>query len=142
MDELAFRQRLAGLEGRACPFAKSILTRCAGCSMSEKRNIAERELVACTNGEAYERCISLRDLLRNNFSFALGKLHIDGPLPHAKEMRMQCGGLKGLQYVFDGSDEVRDITLLLTDALQKYGDLTDFPYSEIVRLANTLYKPR
>jgi hypothetical protein len=142
MDEFAFRQRLAELHGRACPFAKTILTRCAVCSKAEKRNIAEREIVACNSEHAHERCIALRDLLRHNFTFALGQLHIDGPLPHAKEMRMQCGGLKGLQHAFDGSDEVRDIDELLIMAQQKYGELTDFPYSEIVRLANIHYKAR
>ena len=142
MDESAFRQRLAGLHGRACPFAKSILTRCAGCVISEKRNIAERELITCSRAEEHERCLVLRDLLRHNFTFALGKVHIDGPLPHAQEMRMQCGGLKGLQRVMDDGDEVRDVAGLLAQAQQKYGELADFPYSEIVRLANIYFKPR
>ncbi len=142
MDESAFRQRLAGLHGRACPFAKSILTRCAGCAISEKRNIAERELVTCSSAEEHERCLVLRDLLRHNFNFALGKVHIDGPLPHAQEMRMQCGGLKGLQRVMDDGDEVRDVAGLLRQAQQRFGELADFPYSEIVRLANIHFKPR
>jgi hypothetical protein len=142
MDESVFRQMLSELNGRPCPFAKTILTRCAGCSKAEKRNIAEREVVACNSEHAHERCIALRDLLRHNFTFALGKLHIDGPLPHAQEMRMQCGGLTGLQLVFDDTDEVRDIDELLIMAQQKFGALADFPYSQIVRLANIHYKPR
>jgi hypothetical protein len=132
MDESVFRQMLSELNGRPCPFAKTILTRCAGCSKEEKRNIAEREVVACNSEHAHERCIALRDLLRHNFTFALGRLHIDGPLPHAQEMRMQCGGLTGLQLVFDDTDEVRDIDELLIMAQQKFG----------VRLANIHYKPR
>jgi hypothetical protein len=142
MDESVFRQMLSELNGRPCPFAKTILTRCAGCSKAEKRNIAEREVVACNSEHAHERCIALRDLLRHNFTFALGRLHIDGPLPHAQEMRMQCGGLTGLQLVFDDTDEVRDIDELLIMAQQKFGELADFPYSQIVRLANIHYKPR
>lgn len=142
MDESAFHQRLDELKGRACPFAKTILTSCASCSKSEKRNIAERELVVCSREASHARCIALRDLLRHNFTFALGKLHIDGPLPHAQEMRMQCGGLKGLQFAFDDSEEVQDIDGLLEMAQQKFGELADFPYSQIVRLANTHYKAR
>ncbi len=142
MDESAFHQRLDELKGRACPFAKTILTSCAGCTKSEKRNIAERELVVCSSEPAHARCIALRDLLRHNFTFALGKLHIEGPLPHAQEMRMQCGGLKGLQFLLDDSAEVRDIDELLSTAQQKFGELADFPYSDIVRLANTHYKAR
>ena len=142
MDESAFHQRLDLLKGRACPFAKSILTSCAACSKSEKRNIAERELVVCGREASHERCIAFRDLLRHNFTFALGKLHIEGPLPHAQEMRMQCGGLKGLQFLIDESDEVRDIDELLNMGQKQFGELADFPYSQIVRLANIHYKAR
>ncbi len=142
MDESVFRQMLTGLNERPCPFGKSILTGCAGCSKAEKRNIAEREVVACTSDTAHERCIALRDLLRNNFTFALGRLHIDGPLPHAQEMRMQCGGLTGLQLVLDDNGERIDIDCLLTRSQQKFGELADFPYSSIVQLANTHYRGR
>lgn len=142
MDEAAFRQRLGELHSRSCPFAKTLLTAGAGCAMAVKRNIAERELVVCNSEQAHERCIAFRDLLRSNFTFALGKLHIDGPLPHAKEMRMQCGGMKGLQFVLDETDEVHDIDALLKQSQAKFGELADFPYSEIVWFANTHYKYR
>ena len=142
MDESAYRQALTTSIPRHCPFEKSVLTNCAACSKAEKHNIAEREIVACNNAEALERCIALRDLLRHNFTFALGRLHIDGPLPHAQEMRMQCGGLRGLQFTLDGNDEVSDVAALLVMAQHKFGELVDFPYAQIVRLANTLYKAR
>ncbi|MGA7749901.1 MAG: hypothetical protein WCA63_07100 [Gallionella sp.] len=142
MDETAYRQILSATIPGTCPFEKSILTNCAACSKAEKRNIAEREIVACNTPEALERCIALRNLLRLNFTFALGKSHIDGPLPHAQEMRMQCGGLRGLQFSLDDNDQVHDVATLLEMSQQKFGSLTDFPYAQIVRLANSLYKTR
>jgi len=142
MDETAYREALTTSISRHCPFEKSILTLCAACSKSEKHNIAEREAVACNSAEAHESCIALHDLLRDNFKFALGKPHIDGPLPHAQEMRIQCGGLKGLQFNLDGNDQVQDVWTLLTMAQQKFGKMADFPYAQIVRYANTNYKPR
>ena len=142
MDEIAYRQALSVTVPRSCPFEKSILTMCAACSRAEKRNIAEREIVACNNVEAHRLCIELRDLLRINFTFSLGKTHIDGPLPHSQEMRMQCGGLKGLQFVLDGGGEAHDVAALLGTARQKFGELPDFPFEQIVRLANIHYKPR
>ena len=142
MDETAFRQRLAELHERSCPFAKSILTRCAACSQSLKRNIAEREVVTCASADAHLRCVTLKDLLRHNFAFALGRLHVEGPLPHAQEMRIQCGGIKGLQVLIDESDEVGDIHGLLDAARLKFGELEDFPYSQIIRLAKEHYKGR
>lgn len=142
MDETAYRQAITASIHRYCPFEKSILTHCAACSKVEKHNIAEREVIACNSAEAHERCIALRDALRHNFTFALGKLHIDGPLPHAQEMRMQCGGLRGLQFEMDGADEVPDIAALLVRAQQKFGELANFPYTQIVRSVNVHYKAR
>lgn len=148
MDESAYRQALTASIARHCPFEKSVLTNCAACSKAVKHNIAEREVVACDNTEAHQRCIELRDLLRHSFTFALGKSHIDGPLPHAQEMRMQCGGLRGLQFaldvgvVQDVDDEVRDVAALLAAAQQRYGELADFPYSLIVQRASNHYKAR
>lgn len=142
MDETAYRQILSSSVPSACPFEKSILSGCAACSKAEKRNIAEREIVACNDAQALERCIALRNLFRINFTFALGRPHIDGPLPHAQEMRMQCGGLKGLQVMLDDSDQVTDVAELLEMSQQKFGSLSDFPFEQIVRLAKTHYKFR
>lgn len=142
MDETAYRQALTTSIPRYCPFEKTVLTHCAACSRAVKHNIAEREVVACDNAEAHKRCIALRELLRHNFTFALGKLHIDGPLPHAQEMRMQCGGLKGLQFILDGNEQVGDVAALLEMALLRYGDFSELPYSQIVQSANIYYKGR
>ena len=142
MDETAYRQALRSSTPLHCPFEKTILTHCAACSKAEKHNIAEREVVACNSVKAHERCIAFRDLLRHNFIFALGKLHIDGPLPHAQEMRMQCGGLKGLQFSLEGGDQVHDVAALVEMAQQRYGELVKLPYSLIVQQANIHYKGR
>lgn len=142
MDETAYRQILSATLHGACPFEKSILSNCAACSKAEKHNIAEREAVACNDKEALGHCIALRDLLRHSFTFALGKTHIDGPLPHAQEMHMQCGGLKGLQVTLDGSDQVLDVAALLEMSHKKFGSLDEFPYAQIVRLAKSLHRTR
>ncbi len=142
MDETAYRQTLTTSIPRNCPFEKSVLTHCAECSRAVKHNIAEREVVACDNAQANQRCIALRGLLRRSFAFALGKTHIDAPMPHAQEMRMQCGGLKGLQITLDGNEVVADVDVLLEQALQRYGELGELPYSQIVQLSNRYYKGR
>ena len=55
---------------------------------------------------------------------------------------MQCGGLKGLQVALDASDQVRDVAALVEMSVQKFGSMSDFPFSRIVRLANSSYKMR
>jgi hypothetical protein len=142
MDENAFRQVLSTSISRPCPFGKSILTRCVSCSLAEKHNVAEREVVACSDEASLEHCNELHDALRHSFAFALHRRDTADPLTHAQEMRVQCGGLKGLQYSVDESDEVHDVAGLVALARQKFGELADFPYSLIVKSANIVYKGR
>jgi hypothetical protein len=84
----------------------------------------------------------LYQLLRSNFTFALGVTHSDDPLPHAKEMRLQCGGLIGLQYVVDGKVEVSDVAQLLDAAQQSFGELEQLPFQEVVLAAKMHYRYR
>jgi hypothetical protein len=142
MDELAFRQRLSGLPGLHCPFARAILGSCAACRETERVHIAEREIVTCRTPGSHARCRALYEQLRRSFSFALGSPPADAPLPHAQEMRVQCGGLKGLQQTLDGSAEVADIDPMLAAAIAHWGAVEDFPYSEVVHAATLAYKGR
>lgn len=142
MDEIAFRQRLSGLGRLHCPFARAILGSCAACSAAERVHIAEREVVTCRAPAAHARCCALYEQLRRSFSFALGSLHAESPLPHAQEMRVQCGGLRGLQQTLDGSADVADIDQTMASAVAHWGAIEDFPYSEVVHAATLAYKGR
>lgn len=142
MDETAYRQIYSEVIERSCTFEKAVLARCVGCDRSKRIQIAEREAVACQNALSLSRCTSLHDYLRPSFAFALGKVRDDGPLPHAQELRVQCGGLKGLQYVLDDNADVDNVDALLGSALQKWGEFADIPYSEVVHAAALCYKGR
>ncbi|MDH2917400.1 MAG: hypothetical protein PXX77_11065 [Gallionella sp.] len=142
MDESAYKQTRSSWSERICPFEKTVLAKCVYCSRVDKHNLAEREVVLCQDAAHRARCISLYGLLRSNFTFALGVTHIDEPLPHAQEMRLQCGGLIGVQYVLDGSEEVSDVVHLLDSAQQRYGELEQLPYREIVAAAKAHYHYR
>ncbi|MDZ4202379.1 MAG: hypothetical protein U1C96_09575 [Gallionella sp.] len=142
MDEAAFRQRLAAMEQRPCAFAKAVLTRCVSCARSERVQIAEREIILCQSAASCSRCVELHDHLRHGFSFALKRLHEDEPLPHAQEMRIQCGGLKGLRQVMVGDPVVDDVDALLADAWQKWSGAAAIPYSAVVHAAALCYKGR
>jgi hypothetical protein len=142
MDEQAFRQVRAGVVALPCPFARSILQRCAACARADRIQVAERELVGCQDQASHSRCNEFHGRLRQSFAFALSKPRIDSPLPHGQEMRVQCGGLKGLQHTLDGAAEVQDVDRLLDNARRRWGDLADLPYSEIVHSAASSYRGR
>lgn len=142
MDEAAYRQKLTEVTERPCAFEKAVLARCVACERSERIQIAEREAVACRNAASLARCAALHDHLRHGFSFALGTVHDDTVLPHAQEMRVQCGGLKGLQQVLNDSAEVENVDGVLLQAMQQWGELAEIPWSEVVHAAAQCYKGR
>ena len=90
-------------------------------------------MVACKVDAEREQCGILLDLLRQNSAFALRLTHVTPPLPHGPEMRVQLGGLQGLQHEVDGAGNVVDISALVAAACVRYGSLEDLPYSKIVQ---------
>lgn len=142
MDEAAYRQKFAEVVARPCVFEKALLARCVACSCEQRIQIAEREAVTCREAESHFRCHGLHERLRRGFSFALGTTHDDTVLPHAQEMRVQCGGLKGLQQVLSGDADVANVAGLSANALRQWGDWDGVPWSEVVHAAAQCYKGR
>lgn len=142
MDETIFRQKLQALQQRLCPFRKAILSACVACARSDRVQIAEREVVVCSAVASHARCQELHGHLRHNFGFAVGTLHDEVPLPHAQEMRIQCGGLRGLGAVLAADPEVKDVDALLDHILQGVGSLGDIDFSAVVHAAREHYQGR
>lgn len=134
MDEKEFQRTHRSVNETPCVFAKALLRRCAGCSRSRKLLIAERETMACNSPAAHLQCETLLGLLREKALFALQIREADGPLPHGKEIKVQCGGLQGLRALLDAEAEpVEDVHELVVALLARYGSLEPLPYSEVVR---------
>lgn len=135
MDEKEFKHTYREYNERPCVFAKALLARCVGCARAQKLNIAEREAMACLSPAAHERCARLLPQMREKSLFALKLTHVEGPLPHGKEMKVQCGGLLGLHKALqvDTGERVEDVQALLDTALANHGSIEQLPFSEIVK---------
>lgn len=142
MDEAAFRQRLEATHPLSCPFAKALFAGCAGCPLVGRLNLAEREIIVCRESAAQQHCGAMHAALRHNFGFAIGEVHDDAAIPHAQEMRIQCGGLRGLSDVLCGDPAVADVAGLMQGLAARWPDAEDIPYAEVVRAARMLYKGR
>jgi hypothetical protein len=74
--------------------------------------------------------------MRENARFALHLTGIDGALPFNKEIKVQTGGLLGLQKLIrpdsGGAEKAEDIFALVSEAEQRYGGLDNIPFSEIM----------
>ena len=137
MDETEYRQTYHEVNERRCVFEKAINARRCTCDLSQRFNLADREGVSCTSETGAIRCRQLLVLLRDNARFALQMTNVPGPLPHAKEVKVQIGGMLGLQKLLRpemiNDDLVHDINGLAEVAIQRFNSLDNLPYSEIVK---------
>ena len=137
MDENEYRDLYHSVNQRRCCFEKAMLTRRFGCVKLVKINIADREAAACSDENACSDCDALLSLLRKNAAFALKTSSTHNALPHAKEIKAQCGGILGLALALEPDQapvqEVKDIYACIHQAIDTFGSLDAFPYAEIVK---------
>ena len=137
MEENEYRETYQNYNEQRCLFEKSILSRKTMCEHAHRFCLADREGVACNNQPAFKQCKVLLNQLRNNARFALKQTHVDEPLPHAKEVKIQTGGLLGLRSIVEGENRqeqsIENIFALIQKAITKYGELDSLPYDEITR---------
>ncbi len=144
MNEDEYKGAYRAINTRACSFEKAILSRQCGCQYAQRLQIADREAAGCRSAAAQPVCENLLRLLRANAQFALGMVSSPGALPHAKEMKVQMGGLLGLQRLLAEATDARDIDnvyRLVRTARKAHGKLESLPFSQIVR-SITSYRGR
>jgi len=136
MDQDKFRETYREVNECFCAFEKSILTNRVNCSQAERFCIAEREGVHCRSEISQQRCLRTLDLLRQQARFALHSREERIALPHAKAMRVQVGGMRGIRALVepDALDplQVTDVDAILSLAEQIHGNLESLPFSDIM----------
>lgn len=153
MNEDEYRKTYHQVNHQRCVFEKMVLLRYGGCEHSQKLLLAEREAMACQSETAQKQCQLLLNTMRQNARFALQLTQADAPLPHAKEIKVQAGGLYGLQQYLkhkntakteelsdnklkfntDSNQPIKNIYKTVAAAMDKFGQIKDFPYNEIVK---------
>lgn len=137
MEEDEYRATYRAINQRRCVFEKAINSRRASCAQSERFCLADREGVACRCAESNALCSELLVAMRRKARFALQLTRAENPLPHNKEIRVQTGGLLGLQEKLypqqAGQETVDDIDGLIRQALGVYGCIDALPYGRIVQ---------
>ncbi len=140
VEEDEYRSTYHRVNERRCVFEKAVLSRRCACTLSTRFYLADREGIACDSGTAHRRCNHFIRLLRENARFALKITTLDSELPHAKEIKVQNGGLLGLQKILRsdlGQEKVADVAALTVLGESTFGSLEQFPYKEIVKFIAT-----
>lgn len=130
VDEAAYRRTREEVSALPCVFQGALLAGQAACELALRRSLAEREVLACSQAPAHLNCETLEHLFLERATFPL-HLHPHAPLTHATVMRLQCGGLQGLQRVLQA--ERADVHRLVAQAQAEHGSLTALPWAGIVQ---------
>lgn len=155
MDEDNYRSVYKEMNPTRCYFEKLILLRYGNCEQAKKLFLAEREAFACNSEGAQQQCFNLLERLRSNARFSLQVTQIDGQLPHGKEIKVQAGGLFGLQQLLSHQNvtqteilhdddakfgtqsqlkaPIENVYATVNKALVEYKNFESIPYNEIVK---------
>jgi len=135
MDEDNFRSTYKQLNPDRCCFEKSITAKRCSCQYAIKFLLASREGVKCNNLKSKKKCVLFLTTLREHARFSLKLTKIDGPLPHKKEIKIQVGGLLGLQSSIKYIDDknIPNIVELLKNATSEYQTIEKYPYDYIIQ---------
>ena len=82
------------------------------------------------------QCIRLLEILREQSRFALRTTKEQGVLPHAQAIRVQIGGLRGIQMALDDhatEQKIDDVNGLVSQAISEFDDLKQLPFPLIMQ---------
>ncbi|MEA3274978.1 MAG: hypothetical protein U9Q81_06750 [Pseudomonadota bacterium] len=137
MDNDMFRRTYRSINERFCPYEKSILTNNCDCSRAKRFCIAEREGVHCNSDAAQTQCLQLLEIMRQQSRFALKATDEGTSLSHAKAMRIQVGGLRGLHAALSPEEpvptKIKDISAIIEAARERFEDLEKLPFQTIIQ---------
>lgn len=137
MEEDEYKATYNEIAEIRCEFEKSLTNKRCKCAFSRHFNLADREGYSCKSSEKSSNCSKLLENLRDGSRFLLKLPRVGEPLPHNMEIRVQTGGLQGLQRVLHPDmatpPVVDDIAAIVSKAVAVFGSLDSLPYSEIIQ---------
>ncbi len=145
MDEDSYREAYERINTAPCAFEKGVLSLKCQCAYQHMFRLADRHGVGCQDALMQQNCTAFLNHLRKQTRFVF-KINIDGPLPHNKEIKVQNGGMLGVQQLLLGnaaSETVEDIAGLMTRSIELYGSVENIPYNRIMpSVTNYQTRPR
>jgi hypothetical protein len=117
-----------------CPFSKPILGQWCACEYALVADRCSGKMLCAEPVERRDTCLHLVQLLKANARFTLNLSDTDAQINHAQAMKIKCGGILGMQRILTpGSKATPSIVDIIDQARGQYGNITDFPYGEIIR---------
>ncbi len=123
------------MEEYKCPFNQPLRSAAFGCVQGLAVTRRDGPDVCCTSATAQARCTTLFDRLKQAALTALGMADDPLQVPHSIIVKVQFGGLLGLQHrlgvASSAPDRVADIHTLVEQAVNAFGSVDDVPCSDL-----------
>lgn len=133
------------MEQHKCPFSAPLVSHQFGCMHAQeviRRGGAE---IDCIDATAHVRCEEFFQRLKAAALPAFGVEDDLLSMPHSVQVKIQYGGLLGLQFLLPGAapgvERVEDINALVEQAQARFGSVEAVPCDQLVA-AITAFKPR
>lgn len=124
------------MEEHKCAFSNTLVTNQFGCEKGAQVTRRGGPDVVCASDEAHQQCEKLFQRMKQTALPAFGVEDDLLSMPHSVQMKIQFGGLLGLQRLHDkGADEsavVKNIHGLVGQAIGKHGGLDAIPCQAFV----------
>ncbi|MHB8727975.1 MAG: hypothetical protein ACYC9K_02955 [Sulfuricaulis sp.] len=124
------------MEEYKCPFSNTLVTNQFGCAKGKQVARRGGPDVACTSAEAHPRCGKLFQQMKEVALPAFGVEDDLLSMPHSVLVKIQHGGLLGLQRLLDEGPAVPaavdNIHGLVDRAMARYGSLESIPCQALV----------
>ena len=122
------------MEEYTCAFSNTLITGQFGCDKAEQVTRRGGPDIACTSEAAHQRCEKLFQRMKAAALPAFGVEDDLLSMPHSVLVKIQHGGLLGLQRLVDGAGaaDVKNIHALVDRANGKYRNLDAVPCPELV----------
>ncbi len=124
------------MEEYKCAFSHTLVTNQFGCEKAKPVTRRGGPDIACTSAEAHQRCERLFQRLKEAALPAFGVEDDLLTMPHSVLVKIQHGGLLGLQRLIDNgtaeSGEIKNIDGLVGRAVEKLGNLDAIPCQAFV----------
>lgn len=130
------------MEEYKCAFSNTLVTNQFGCEKGKQVARRGGPDIACTSEAAHLRCEKLFQQMKAAALPAFGVEDDLLSMPHSVLVKIQFGGLLGLQRLLEsGSAEVENVHDLIEQATGRYGNLDAIPCPALVE-DMTSYKLR
>ncbi len=137
MEENEYKATYDEITQINCVFEKALTNNLCQCACARHFWLADREGYACNSAPASAECAALLQRLREKSRFSLKLPSVGQQLPHNMDIRVQAGGLAGLQKRYGETDASPYITgnvrRLVETAITDAGGIDQLPYGDIVQ---------